>query len=119
MLRCCLHTLCGMYASVSIYRVSCGSIRAEPIQGLDTLSARLRHSDFMSKMSEKMSENYKNLTWEDIRTIVLMADNVLESMEKKELLAFGQKFYYTAVLERVTEHKQQEDMKGVNQNREQ
>lgn len=56
---------------------------------------------------------YKDLTWQDIRLIVQLADNVLESTDKKELLAFGQQGYYTTVLDRVTKMQEFEQNKGA------
>lgn len=58
-------------------------------------------------------EAYKNLNWEDIRLIVTTADNVLDATDKKELLAFGQQSYYSAVLEKVTLYAELEARKGV------
>ncbi len=44
---------------------------------------------------------YKNLDWKDIRQIVLLADNMLDMADKKELLAFGQEGYYRNILDRL------------------
>ena len=55
--------------------------------------------------------NYKNLTWEDIRLIVNIADTLLEATDKKEILAFGQQWYYETVLERLTHFHEVEECK--------
>ena len=53
------------------------------------------------------------LTWQDIRLIVQLADNILEATDKKELLAFGAEGYYRTVRERFIKYKEQEMNKGT------
>ena len=53
------------------------------------------------------------LTWQDIRLIVQLADNILEATDKKELLAFGAEGYYRTVCERLIKYKEQEMNKGT------
>lgn len=57
-------------------------------------------------------EYYKDLTWQDVRLIVQLADSVLEEIDKKDLLAFGQEVYYKTILERLIKFKEFEQNEG-------
>lgn len=47
------------------------------------------------------------LTWQNIKDIVEIADEILEQKEKKELVMMGEQRYYTAVLDKFKEYQWQ------------